>query len=170
MQFFGMKDQSQQTLDRLITTTNDRKLQSDILYKIDSFGSNQRDNAGKIALRILENPAFLDHTRHLTADLYLLDKAVGSLQKEQKTETIIRSLEERFRTKNNPANGKIILAKFYLALDRQDDAKRTAIDVSLDPPTDTERRQLITSLLLHFGLQKELDTMNRVLTQRYNRR
>ncbi|MDR3182774.1 MAG: tetratricopeptide repeat protein, partial [Planctomycetaceae bacterium] len=166
MQYFGMKDEAQKTLELLIETTDNRKLQSDILYKIDSLGSNQKVNASKIALRILENPAFLHNPGHLTAELYLLEKAVNVLDAAHKTPELIQMLEMRFRSNKHKADGKIISAKFYLALNQSDDAKRLAVELSLDPPADLERRQLVTSLLLFFGLQKELDAMNKLLTQR----
>ncbi|MDR3232539.1 MAG: hypothetical protein LBT46_02525, partial [Planctomycetaceae bacterium] len=166
MQYFGMKDEAEKTLELLIETTDNRKLQSDILYKIESLGSNQKANASKIALRTLENPAFLHNSGHLTADLYLLEKAVSVLDTAHKTPELIQMLEMRFRNNKHKADGKMIMAKFYLALDRLDEAKRLAVELSLDPPADLERRQLITSLLLHFGLRKELDAMNKLLTQR----
>ncbi|GHT16581.1 hypothetical protein FACS1894189_0610 [Planctomycetales bacterium] len=169
LQQFDRKKEAQEILDRLIATTSDRNLQTELLNKMKTEGTEQRDNAVKIANRLLRNPAFLRDSRRLTADSYLIEAAVGVLKDAGQIEPAASQLETRLRGLRSKTDSRIMLAKLYLALERSGEAKKLAIELSLEPTNEPERRQMIISLLLHFGLQKELDAMNRRLIEMDNR-
>jgi tetratricopeptide (TPR) repeat protein len=169
LQQYDRKKEAQEILDRLIVTTSDRNLQTELLNKMKVAGPEQRDNAVKIANRLLQNPAFLRDTRRLTADSFLIEAAVGVLKNADQIEPAVSQLETRLRGLRSKTDSRIMLAKLYLALERSEEAKKLAIELSLEPSNEPERRQMIISLLLHFGLQKELDAMNRRLVEMDNR-
>ncbi|GHT42627.1 hypothetical protein FACS189443_5840 [Planctomycetales bacterium] len=168
--YFGLNAEAVAALDRLITISGDAKLQSEILYSIDKLGGNVKDNAAKIAGKILNNPMFLKDGRHLTADSYLLDKAITSLDmRDESTARLLAALESRMKANLDGTDSKILLAKMCIASDQPERAKTLVLELAQEPSKEHERRQMITGLLLHFGLQKELDAMNQRLTILFNK-
>ncbi|MDR0522492.1 MAG: tetratricopeptide repeat protein [Planctomycetaceae bacterium] len=169
LKHFNRSKDEQRILEQLIVTISDQRLLTELLYKLRAEGERQKENAARTSLRILQNPAFLQNTRRLTADVYLLENAVKSLRETDQTEKIVPVLEMRLKGLRDKTDSRILLAKLYLSLDRLDEAKALAAELSRQPSSEPERRQMIISLLNHFGLHKELDAMNRQLTEQDNK-
>jgi len=169
LQHFGRHEEAQRTLDHLAVTVSDRRLLSELFYKMVSAGSPQRENAAKIAQRILQNPSFLQNTRRLTADVFLLEETLKVLRQQNRTELVVPALESRLRGLRDKTDSRILLARFYLAIGRQEEAKALALELAQNPTSEAERRQMVVSLLTGFGLHRELEAMNRLLLERSDR-
>ena len=78
-------------------------------------------------------------------------------------------LEARLRVLRNKTDARILLATLYQYINRHDEAKALALELAQNPTWEPERRQKIVALLLHFGLQRELEAMNRLLLERNER-
>ena len=166
LQHFNRAKDAQQIWDYLSATVSDRRLLAELFYKMNSADEQQKENAAKIAHRILGNPAFLQNSRRLTADVYLLESAIKTLQEQNQTKTIVPILENRLCGLRDKTDSRILRAKLYLMLDRHEEAKTLAFELAQNPILEPERRQMVVSLLIHFGLHKELEAMNRLLFER----
>jgi hypothetical protein len=131
-------------------------------------GELQNENAAKTAQRILKDPTFLQNSRRLTPDVLLFKSAVEVLQKQDRLDTVMPTLENRLRGLRDKTDARLLTATLYVILDRQEEAKALALELAANPTAEPERRQMIVSLLLRFGLQKELEVMNRLLLERKN--
>ena len=169
LQHFQRDEEAQRILDRLVLSVSDHRLMTELFYKMNAAGDLQKENAAKIAQRILQNPAFLQNSRRLTADVFLLEAATKTLQRQDRAEAVVPILEARLRGLRDKTDSRILLAKLYLELDRREEAKELTLELALNPTAEPERRQMIVSLLVHFGLQRELEAMNRLLLERNNR-
>jgi len=165
LQYYNRAEEAQRVEDHLVATVSDRRLLAELLYKMISAGAPQKENAAKIAQRIVQNPAFLQNSRRLTSDVYLLESAIKALRAQNRVETVVPALESRLRGLRNRTDSRILLAKLYMATDRQEEAKALALELAQNPTSEPERRQMIVSLLVQFGLQRELETMNRLLIE-----
>jgi len=165
LQYFNRTEEAQRVEEHLVATVSDRRMLSELLYKTISAGAPQQENAAKIAQRILQNPAFLQNSRRLTSDVYLLESAIKALRAQNQAETVVLALEHRLRGLRDRTDSRILLAKLYLATDRREEAKTLALELAQNPTAEPERRQMIVSLLVQFGLQRELETMNRLLIE-----
>jgi len=165
LRFFDRDEEAQRILDNLSTTVSERRLLSDLLNRLLAEGEEQKENAVRVARRILTNPAFLQNTRRLTADVLLMESAIRVLQAQNQVEPVVPLLENRLRTHRDRTDSRILLARLYLMLDRRDEARALALELVQNPTADTERRQMITSLLTNFGLTRELEAMNRFLLE-----
>jgi tetratricopeptide (TPR) repeat protein len=166
LEFFGRNEEAQKILDQLVMTASDRRLLADLLRKLISSEKHPQENAAKIARRILTHPAFLQNAQRLTTEVLLLEDAVKTLREQNQMEPITPLLENRLCGHRDKTDSQILLARLYLLLDRQDEAKALALELSQNPTSEPERRQMIVSLLTHFGLYKELESMNRLLLER----
>ena len=169
LRFFYKDEEAQRILDHLSITVSDRRLLADLFYRLIPEGAPQKENAAKVAKRILTNPAFLQNSRRLTADVYLLESAIKVLKEHNQAEPVIPILENRLRGHRDQTDSRILLATLYLTINRQEEAKTLVLELAQNPTAEPERRQRITSMLLHFGLQRELETMNRLLLERNSR-
>ncbi|MCL2005851.1 MAG: tetratricopeptide repeat protein [Planctomycetaceae bacterium] len=163
---YGREEEIQRIWDRLSATVSDRRLMAELFNRLQSEGEPQRENTAKIAHRILANPAFLQNSRRLSADLYLLESAIRVLREQERLELVIPMLESRFRGLRDATDSRILLARLYLMLDRWDEARTLALELAQAPSAEPERRQTIVSLLVHFGLHRELESMHRLLLER----
>ena len=160
-------DAAQQLWDHLSATVSDRRLLTELFYKVINMpGEPQQENAAKIAQRILTNPAFFQNSRRITTDLLLFQSAIKTLRERDRLETVVPVIETRLRGLRDKTDSRIFLARLYLELDRNDEAKALALELAQNPTAEPERRQMIVSLLLSFGLQRELEAMNRLLLER----
>jgi thioredoxin-like negative regulator of GroEL len=166
LQYFNRPQDVQNILDHLSVSVSDHRLLSDLFYKMNTMGSAQKENTAKVAQRILLNPSFLQNARRLTADVFLLEAAVKTLREQDRLDTVLPILEARLRGLRDRTDSRILLARLYLQLDRQEEAKMLALELSQEPTAEPERRQMVVALLVRFGLQKELETMNRLLLER----
>jgi hypothetical protein len=166
LRHYQRDQEAQQIYDHLVTTVSDQRLLSELFYKLYAQGELQKDNVMKLAQRILLNPAFLQNTRRLTSDILLLESAIKVLRTENRLETVVPVLESRLRGQRNKTDSRILLATLYLNIDRHDEAKALALELARHPTLEPERRLRIVGLLLHFGLQRELEAMNRMLLER----
>jgi hypothetical protein len=166
LQHFGRDEEVQRIWDHLSMTVTDRRLLSELFNTMVAEGDSQKENAARIAQRILMNPSFLQNTRRLTADLLLLQAAFRMLQSQDRHDVVVPMLESRFRGLRDRTDSRILLARLYLMVDRQDEARALAFELSQHPTSEPERRQMIVSLLVHFGMNRELEAMNRALLER----
>ncbi|MCL2710764.1 MAG: tetratricopeptide repeat protein [Planctomycetaceae bacterium] len=169
LRFFNRDDEAQRILDHLSATMSDRRLLVDLLNRLIADGESQKENAAKIARRILTNPAFLQNTRRLTQDVMLMETAVRTLRAQNQVDSVVPVLESRLRSHRDKTDARILLARLYRMINRQDEAKALALELAQNPTAEPERRQMIVSLLVDFGLQRELEAMNRLLLERNNR-
>ena len=169
LRHYQREEEAQQIYDHLAVTVSDQRLMVELFYKMNLTDESQRDNAAKIAQRILLNPAFLQNSRRLTSDVRLFQETFKVLQEQNRQESVLPLLEIRLRGLRNRIDSRILLAHLYLMLDRQEEAKAMALELAQHPTLEPERRQLTVSLLLHFGLQRELEAMNRLLLEQNNR-
>jgi hypothetical protein len=107
----------------------------------------------------------MQNSRRLTADVNLLRSAVEVLQKQNQMDTVMPMLENRLRGLRDKTDARLLSATLYMMLDRQDEAKALALELAANPTAEPERRQMIVQLLLRFGLQRELEAMNRSLIE-----
>ena len=84
-------------------------------------------------------------------------------------EAVTPVLENRLRAHRDKTDSRILLAQLYVLIDRRDEARALALELAQNPTAETERRQMIISLLVQFGLQRELEAMNRLLLEQRNR-
>jgi len=166
LRHYQREEEAQQIYDHLSATVSDQRLLSELFYRLNAQGDLQKENVLKIAQRILLNPAFLQNSRRLTADMLLLESTVRLLVKENRMETVVPVLETRLRGLRNKTDARILLATLYQNINRHEEAKALALELAQHPTWEPERRQKIVSLLLHFGLQRELEAMNRMLLER----
>jgi len=166
LRHFGREEEVQQIWDSLAVTVSDRRLLAELFNEMVAAGAPQRENAAKIAQRILMNPAFLQNSRRLTSDILLLQAAFRMLQSQDRHETVVPVLEARFRGLRDKTDSRIVLARLYLMLDRQEEAKALVLELAQNPTAEPERRQMIVSLLVQFGMQRELEAMNRLLLEK----
>ena len=165
LQHYQRGEEAQKIYDHLAVTVSDQHLLSELFYRLNAQGELQKDNVVKIAQRILLNPAFLQNSRRLTSDIFLLEAAMKVLRQQNQAEAVVLVLETRLRGLQNKTDSRILLATLYQNLDRQEEAKALALELAQHPTLEPERRQKIVSLLLHFGLQRELEAMNRLLLE-----
>jgi hypothetical protein len=169
LQHFQREEESQRILDHLSATISDQRLMSELFYRMNGAGDAQKENAAKLAQRILLNPAFLQNSRRLTSDVYLFHETFKTLQRQNRQESVMPMLETRLRGLRNRTDSRILTAQLYQMLDRREEAKTLALELAQNPTAEPERRQMIVSLLMQFGLQKELESMNRLLLEQNNR-
>ena len=165
LRHFQRDEEAQRILDHLAATVADQRLLSELFYRMNSLGDSQKENAAKIAQRILINPAFLQNSRRLTSDSRLFQEAFRTLQEQHQTEAVLPALETRLRNLRDRTDSRILLAQLYQMLDRKEEAKALALELAQNPTAEPERRQMIVAMLLHFGLQRELEAMNRQLLE-----
>jgi hypothetical protein len=165
---FSRPKDAQRIYDNLAATVSDRRLLAELFNKLVAAGESQNENAAKAAQRILRDPTFLQNSRRLAADVRLMEDTIKVLQKQNKMNTVMPMLENRLRGLRDITDARLLSAKLYMLLDRKDEAKTLALELAANPTAEPERRQIITRLLLDFGLQKELEAMNRLLIDRKN--
>jgi hypothetical protein len=168
LRHYQREEEAQQIYDHLAATVSDQRLMVELFYKMNLAGEPQKDNAAKIAQRILLNPAFLQNSRRLTSDVRLFQETFKVLQEQNRQESVVPLLETRLRGLRNRTDSRILLATLYQMLNRPEEAKALVLELSQHPTLESERRQMIVSLLLHFGLQRELESMNRLLLEQNN--
>ena len=169
LRFFNRDDEAQRILDNLATTVSEHRLLAELLNQLISEGESQKENAARIARRILTNPAFLQNTQRLTAEVLLMETALRALGEHNQVESVVPMLESRLRAHRDKTDSRILLARLYLVVNRQDDARALALELAQNPTAEAERRQMIVSMLVQFGLQRELEAMNRLLLEQNNR-
>ena len=157
--------EAQEILDRLTTAVSDRPMMGELFYTLIRTPGNS-PNAVRLARRILITPTFMQNSRRFMADIYLMELAIQVLQEHDQFESVFPILEMRFRNLRNRTDSRILLAKLYIMLDRQDEARALALELSQTPTADPERRQVIISLLVHFDLRRELESMHRLHLER----
>ena len=113
-------------------------------------------------------PAFLQNSRRLSADVRLFEEAFKVLQEQNKLDTVMPMLENRLLGMRDKTDSRLLTAKLYLMLNRNDEAKALVLELSLNPTDEIERRQMTTTLLMQFGMYRELEAMNRLLSERKN--
>jgi len=165
LQHFNRPQEAHAVLDHLIATVSDRRLLAELFYKMAFAGEEQKENAAKAAQRILKDPTFLQNSRRLTPDVLLFTSTVELLQKQDRLDTVMPVLENRLRGLRDKTDALILTATLYTMLDREDEAKTLALELAANPTAEPERRQMIVSLLLRFGLHRELEAMNRLLLE-----
>ena len=99
----------------------------------------------------------------------LLEEAIRVLRAQNQIDSVVPILESRLRNHRDKTDSRILLARLYMMIDRRDEARTLALELALNPTAEPERRQMITSLLTNFGLQRELEAMNRLLLERNSR-
>jgi hypothetical protein len=169
LQHFNRAEEAQRILDPLAVTVSAQRLMSELFYRMNSLGDSQKENAAKIAGRILLNPAFLQNTRRITSDVYLFQEAFKLLQRQNRLESVVPMLETRLRSLRDRTDSRILTAQLYQMLDRKEEAKTLALELSLNPTAERERRDMIVRLLVDFGMNKELESMNRLLLEQNQR-
>jgi hypothetical protein len=166
LRHYQRENDAQRILDHLSATVSDQRLLAELFYRINASGGLQKENVTKVAQRILLNPSFLQNTRRLTSDSRLFQEAFKTLQEQNLLESVMPMLETRLRGLRNRTDSQLLTAQLYLMLDRKEEAKALALELAQNPTAESERRQMIVSLLLYFGLQRELETMNRMLLEK----
>ena len=169
LNYYDREAEANRILEHLAITISDRRLLAELFNRVLAMGEPHQENAARIARRILMNPAFLQTSRRLTADVFLMESAIRVLREQEQLESVVPVLENRLRGHRDGTDSRILLARFYLVLGRQVEARELALELAQNPTLESERRQMITSLLSHFGLQRELESMNRLLLEERNR-
>jgi hypothetical protein len=163
---WGRSEDAQLILDRLVASATDRRIQNELLHRMQVAGDAQKENAVKISLRVLRNPKFFSDSRHFALDSYLYETALKILREYGEVGTVAEQLEVRFKGLKEKTDSLIMLANLYLATNRQNEAKELALELSRNPSRETDRRNAITTLLQHFSLTKQLEEMNERLLER----
>jgi len=165
LRHFGRDEEVQRIWDHLAVTVSDRRMLAELFNEMLAAGEPQKENVARIAQRILMNPAFLQNPRRLTSDVLLFQAAFRALQSQNRQDVVVPMLEARFRGLRDKTDSRILLARLYLMLDREAEARALALELAQNPTREPERRQMIVSLLVQFGMQRELEAMNRLLLE-----
>ncbi|MDR2756882.1 MAG: tetratricopeptide repeat protein [Planctomycetaceae bacterium] len=160
------KDDAQTLLDRLVVSVSDRRIQNELLHRMQVAGEKQKENAVRISLRIIQNSGYFSDSRHFALDFYIYETALKILREYGEIDSVAQQLEVRFKGLKDKTDSLIMLANLYLAVNRQREAKELTLELSQNPSRETDRRNAITALLQHFGLTKQLEEMNERLLER----
>jgi len=152
-------------LTQLVETTNDRRIQNELLHRLRDVPAEERDNAVKIAQRIFRNPGYFSEPRHFALDSYIFCTAAEVLKKEQQSDAMSEVLKQRCQRIQDKVVGSIVLAQLYVIVGKEDEAKELTAYLAKHPSYESERRNAITALLQHFGMKKELEEMNLLLLE-----
>ncbi|MDR0338502.1 MAG: tetratricopeptide repeat protein, partial [Planctomycetaceae bacterium] len=77
---WGRANDAQTLLDRLVISVSDRRIQNELLHRMQVAGEKQKENAVKISLRIIHNPGFFSDSRHFALDFYIYETALKILR------------------------------------------------------------------------------------------
>ncbi|MDR2116663.1 MAG: hypothetical protein LBP87_09830 [Planctomycetaceae bacterium] len=163
---WGRANDAQTLLDRLVISVSDRKIQNELLHRMQVAGEKQKENAVKISLRIIQNTGYFNDSRHFALDFYIYETALKILREYGEIDSVTEQLEVRFKGLKDKTDSLILLANLYLAANRLREAKEIALELAQNPSRETDRRSAITALLQHFGLIKQLEEMNERLLER----
>ncbi|MDR0869484.1 MAG: hypothetical protein LBN39_01680, partial [Planctomycetaceae bacterium] len=162
-------DDAKQVLAQLSATAVDRRIQNELLHRLQDADEEQKDNAVLLARRVLRHSGYFINSQHFVLDSYIFCTAARILKKYDMTDSVIELLEKRCMSFQGKKDGMIVLAQLYLIFGKQEKAKELAVELANNPPRDSERRNAITALLQHFEMKKELEEMNQRLLENSGR-